>query len=71
MRSHLLGGGLDLATPNLHMKRKLDPKKLVLEQNTVTVLTTDQFEMVRGGGCTDKCVQQCQCQARGDRTNRC
>jgi hypothetical protein len=31
------------------MKRKLDPKKLTLDLNTITILTPDQFEMVMGG----------------------
>jgi hypothetical protein len=54
------------------MKRKLDKKKLVLEQNTVTVLTTDQFDVVRGGGQSERCDGGCQAQAcgRGDLTGR-
>jgi hypothetical protein len=43
----------------LTMKRKLDKRKLVLDQNTVTILTTDQFESVRGGGATNHCEGEC------------
>jgi hypothetical protein len=31
------------------MKRKLDPKKLALDTNTVAILTQEQFELVIGG----------------------
>jgi len=53
------------------MKRKLDPKKLVLERNTVTILTTEQFNLIQGGGHTDCCVIKAAACAGGGRTNRC
>jgi hypothetical protein len=43
------------------MKRKLDKKKLVLEQATVTVLTTSDYAMIIGGGNSKNCCDTGNC----------